>query len=400
MTMKRLTGAAVALASSLAMAAGFELDGQDARSVGMGNAVTALTDDASAVYYNPAGLAGRKGLDVSLGGTLLFPSVSFKSDNTGATTTTKSSVATPINAYVSYGVLDDLTVAIGLTTPFGASALWPAGWEGAGKALTSSVQVFNINPSIAYRLHPRFKLGAGLQITRGTVYIERGLDFIDSQGTVKLGGDAWGLGWNAGFQMDLYENKVLLGGTWRSSVPLAFSGRAHFDGVPAAFQANLADQAITSNITLPDVATFGIAWKILPELRVAFDVHWTQWSTFQKLEIDFANSALTNPLAKRWRDPASLHLGAEYDINEAFSARAGFTYDPTPSPSETLTADLPDASRVRVTVGGTWRSTFGLRVSASYQYVGLLPQTSTAAGFSGTYSGSAHEVALSVGYRF
>lgn len=399
MNTHRIVVAVLTLAAASSLGAGFRLETHGARASGMAGAVSALIDDASGIYYNPAGIVGRKGLDASLGVTLVIPSIAFQSDNTGMATSALTKLSTPVNFYASYGITEDLAVGLGIFTPFGAGAQWPDTWEGAGRALTSSVQTFDFNPTIAWRIHPRFKIAAGFQAIRGTVLIERGLNFIDSAGKVTLGGDAWGFGWNAGFQLDVWENKVWIGATWRSATTMNFEGRAHFSDIPLEFQARLADQPIKSKVILPDVATFGVGVRPTDKLRVGLDVNATTWGSFRELLISFENPDLTNPLPKHWVDSASVHLGAEYDVTTAISARLGFAFDPTVSPANTLTPDLPDATRVRITAGAGWRSTFGLSVDLAYQFVLLTPATSTAPGFSGTYTGSAQVIALNVGYR-
>lgn len=397
--MKRNFFACVVLISSSVLAGGFRLDGQDAQAMGMGNAVTASASGASAVYFNPAGLSGVKGFDALVGVSLILPKVSFTSIASGATTSTKSSVSNPINAYVSYGITDDLAVAVGFYTPFGASAQWPAGWEGSSKSLTSNVQTFDINPAVSYRVLPRLKLGAGLQITRGTVFLERGLDFLDSQGKVQVGGDAWGLGWTAGIQGEVVEKRLFLGASWKSAVPLAFKGRAHFVDVLESFQSRLADQPASADVTLPHVGAVGVSFSPIDSLRFGLDANFVTWSSFQKLEIKFEKGELTNPLPKKWTNQVSVHAGAEYKVNDAFAVRLGAIYDPTGSPQDTVTPDLPDATRVRVAVGAGWKSDFGLRADFAYQLVVLLSQPSTAPGIAGTYSGMAHVFALNVGFK-
>jgi long-chain fatty acid transport protein len=365
----------------------------------MGAAVTALSDDSSAIYYNPAGLAGRPGLEAQAGISLIVPSLSFTNDATSITTSVQTKPSTPFNVYASYGVLDDLSVGVGVFVPFGSSASWPAGWEGAGRALSSSVQVFDVNPTVAWQVHPRFRVGAGFQVFLGAVSIERGLNFVDSQGRVQLGGSATGYGWNAGFQLDVYEDQVFLGGSYRSGAPMAFTGRAHFADVPLEFQSRLADQAIRSNITLPEVASVGIGIKPSKKLRVGLDVTAVTWETFKELKIEFENPDLTNPLPKRWNSVASIHVGGEYDVTDAWRARLGFGFDPTGTPRDTLTPDLPDATRFRFSAGAGWKSPFGLFADLAYQFVFLVPIVSTAPGFAGTYAGSAQVLALNLGYR-
>jgi long-chain fatty acid transport protein len=395
---KTLTVCAV-LAASTSFASGFRLEGHSARALGMGTAVTALIDDSSALYYNPAGLAGRKGLEVQAGGSLIFPSLSFASDATSATTPVAPRLSTPVNAYATYGLLDTLTLGVGVFVPFGSSASWPTGWEGAGRALTSTVQIFDINPTVAWQIHPRFRVGAGFQVFLGSVFIERGLNFVESQGTVQLGGRATGFGWNAGFQLEVYEDLVFLGGSYRSGAAMGFTGSSHFANVPLEFQSRLKDQPISANITLPDVASVGLGIKASKKLRLGIDVTAVTWSSFKELKIEFQDAALTNPLPKRWDSVASVAVGGEYDVTDAFRGRLGFSFDPTGTPANTLTPDLPDATKFRFSAGAGWTSSFGLFADLGYQFIFLVPIRSSAPGFSGTYSGSAHVLALNVGFR-
>ncbi|MEW6433931.1 MAG: outer membrane protein transport protein [Myxococcota bacterium] len=388
----------VVLAASSSFASGFRLEGHGARALGMGAAVTALTDDSSALYYNPAGLAGRKGLELQAGISLIIPSLAFTSDNTSATTWVNTRLSTPFNLYATYGLFENLTLGVGMFVPFGSSASWPTGWEGAGRALTSTVQVFDINPSLAWQVHPRLRIGGGFQVFLGSVFIERGLNFVDSQGLVQLGGSATGFGWNMGFQLELCEDRLYLGGSYRSGAPMAFRGNSHFVDVPLEFQSRLKDQPITSDITLPDVASIGIGVKASDKLRVGIDVTAVTWATFKELKIEFEEPALTNPLPKRWDTVASIALGGEYEVTDAWRARLGFGFDPTGTPRDTLTPDLPDATKFRFSGGAGWKSSFGLFADLAYQFVFLVPIASTAPGFSGTYAGSAHAVALNVGY--
>jgi long-chain fatty acid transport protein len=396
---KKLAVVAAVLAATSSFASGFRLEGQSARAVGMAGAVTALIDDSSALYYNPAGLAGRKGLEAQAGINLVVPALAFTSDNTGDTTWVNTKLSTPFNAYASYGIVEQLSLGVGFFVPFGSSASWPKAWEGAGRALTSSVQVFDINPTLAWQVHPRFRIAVGFQVFLGSVSIERGLNFVDSMGLVQLGGGATGFGWNAGFQLELLEERLYLGGAWRGGAPMAFTGNAHFVDVPLEFQSRLKDQGISSNITLPDVASVGLGIKASKQLRVSIDVTAVTWQTFKELKIEFEDPALTNPLPKNWDSTASIAVGGEYDINDAWRARMGFSFDPTGTPANTLTPDLPDATRFRFSAGAGWKSSFGLFADLAYQFVFLVPNTSTAPGFSGTYAGSAQVIALNVGYR-
>jgi long-chain fatty acid transport protein len=77
--------------------------------------------------------------------------------------------------------------------------------------------------------------------------------------------------------------------------------------------------------------------------------------------------------------------------------RLGASYDPIPSPQDTLTPDLPDANRYKASAG-VGLNFQPVRVDLGYQYVFLSDTESTAPGFEGTYSGTGHVLGLTVGY--
>ena len=397
--MNKLTAAWLMLLSTVAFGAGFKLDVHGSRATGMAGAVTSFIDDPSAIYYNPAGIAGRKGFGIQAGVTLVIPMLSFTHADDGDVTSSPLNVSPPPHAHITFGITDDLSIGIGVFSPFGAAGHWPADWEGRFKAIKSSLQTFDINPTIAYRLHPRLKLGLGYNAVRGTLVIERGLNFVDSEGKVELGGGAWGFGWNAGLQVEIVENHLWFGASFRSPVTMRFEGNAHFTNVPTEFGGRLKDQPITGRVVLPTQANFGFSIKPTDNLRLALDADYVEWSSFTDLTINFENPDLTVPLQKRWVDQVSVHVGGEFNPTKSVAVRLGFVYDPTPSPRYTLTPDLPDSTRLKVTAGVGWQHESGFGVDLGYQFVVLTGADSFAPGFAGTYSGTAQVIGLTLTYR-
>ncbi len=401
--MKKLLAVVISL-SAPAFAAGFRIDTQAGRATGMGSAVSAFIDDSSANFYNPAGLTTRgKGFEVMAGDTLIIPQLKFTGED-GNTTSSSFQVSPPPHLYARAGLFDELAVGIGFFVPYGASGNWPPDWVGQYRAKHSSLQTYNLNVNLAYQPHRRISFAAGVSVIRGTVFIERNLNFVDNvedtPGTVELGGSAWGVGFNGGVRLEAIEDLLYVGGSIRSSSNLIFTGRSHFSNIPTEFQSRIYDQPIRAGVTLPVTGQFGLGFKLFKKLRAAIDVTYVGWSSFRELRIEFQdNPDLTVPLPKRWFDTASLHLGLEYDVTQSIQARVGFVYDPTPSPSDTLTPDLPDASRIKVSAGIGYTHPSGLFADLGFQFVALLSQRSTAPGFPGTYSGTAQVISLSIGFR-
>lgn len=410
--MKKVLSAVTLLAAGAAHAAGFAIDTQSGRATAMSTASTAITTDASSVFYNPAGLLGVEAIDLQLGVTPIMPRLKFTS-SAGTETTSRFRVSPPPHVYAAIRPSEKLAAGIGVFTGYGARSSWPEGWEGDDLSLSSYVATFNINPSVAYAPLPWVKLGAGFQAVRGILELERALGFGDSVGQIKIGGADWGFGYNAGFVVDVPKlpRKVSFGMHYRSKVKFAMQGSADFQGpgggaVPAAFASRLDDQPVTLDVTTPWSLQVGAGVQVTDKLLLSADGHLVGWRRFPELFFDFQeNDDLDNRLRKEWENTWNWHLGAEYLATEKLALRAGAMYDPAPTPrddsgaSPTLTPDLPDSNRVKGTLGVGYDAK-PFRADLGYQFIVLTGlRSSTPTGFRGEYSGTAHVFSVTVGYR-
>jgi long-chain fatty acid transport protein len=91
------------------------------------------------------------------------------------------------------------------------------------------------------------------------------------------------------------------------------------------------------------------------------------WSSFKTLAITLPGGT-QQVIEEDYKNTTSLRVGAEYKFPHTPAAvRAGFIYDPTPIPTQTLTAQLPDANRKDITVGGSYGfGDYGVHASLLY----------------------------------
>ncbi|MCP3161848.1 outer membrane protein transport protein [Myxococcus sp. QH3KD-4-1] len=386
------------LAAGVSQAAGFQIDTQSARATGLGNAATAWMEDSSAIYSNAANILGVKTLDITVGDTGILPLLEFTPTG-GSTQGQKLTVSPPPHVFAVFRPFEKLAFGVGAYAPYGARSHWEDDFVGRFRGQQSNLAAYYINPTVAYQLHDAIRVGAGVDIVRSTVEIRRALNFLDSEGSVHLGGGAWGVGFNAGLQAELLPGELTLGVHYRSSVAVTFEGQADFQNIPVEFQQRMTDQRVSADVTFPATLAIGLAFYPMERLTVALDAQVTYWSSFEALAIEFPDTpALNNPIAKTWSTKAKYHLGAEYAVTPQLQARAGLVADLSPSPSETLTPDLPDADRFKVAIGAGYTTPSGLRADVGYQFVFLADTESTAPGMEGNYSGSAHVLGVTLGY--
>ena len=119
-------------------------------------------------------MAQLPGLQVYTGGNVVSGDTSFTS-TTGARAhgVTPGTVANPPTSTfyltsslrdLGVGPLENLTVGIGLTAPFGLLISYPTSGPLAEVATRASLPLLDIKPTAAYRLTPYLSVGAGLDI--------------------------------------------------------------------------------------------------------------------------------------------------------------------------------------------------------------------------------------------
>jgi long-chain fatty acid transport protein len=103
-----------------------------------------------------------------------------------------------------------------------------------------------------------------------------------------------------------------------------------------------------------------------------------------------------------YEDTVTIRVGAEYKMKKA-AVRAGYTYDPTPIPPTTASAQLPDGNRHAISAGGSYSlGNYDVHLALTY----LPPASQTTSDeeympvFKGTYEITAFVAALSLTGKF
>jgi long-chain fatty acid transport protein len=374
---KRLAALAVGvvLAPDVALASGFHIDEQDARATGRAGAVIASTNNASAIYYNPAGIADLNGVHVDLGGALVRPDAEFTSAENGATTAANADNVLIPQAFVSWRLSELAAVGIGVYAPFGLRLDWPASSPGRTNIRQADLRTYFIAPTVGFNLSrwaPGLSLGAGVDLVPAGVRLDRDILFGSDVGTVAIDGSAFGVGGRAGISFRPPSLPAFAFGlSYRSPVKLAFSGEADFDA-PLAYRASLPpDGDIDTSITLPQSVNVGVVASPVPELELEVDLNWRGWSSYDKLQVELPDGSALRE-AKDWHNSFTLRVGGEYTFAERWSVRAGAVWDQAPVPSNRLDFQVPDVDRVDVALGFGARVTEQVSVDLGAIYV--LPQ--------------------------
>jgi long-chain fatty acid transport protein len=285
---------------------------------------------------------------------------------------------------------------VGFNAPFGGGLTWPDAWRGRYELVAMNLQVLGGHLAASYQVTPTFSLGLTGSVYSASVSLDKHLDLVDHDGTASLAGSGFGFG--GGLGAWYAPNKsVRVGFVGKLPVATTLKGRAHFENVPAAFNAALQDQAIESKLTLPGKLGLGAEVRVAA-YRLYADAEYTAWSSFQSFAVDFESVGTPDVnQARDWANSLTGRVGAERDFG-LNTVRAGVMVDGAASPANTLSPSLPDSTRVGASLG--YGRTFGgVQLDLAYQFVLCVPRGSTGEALPANNSASAHLFALSFSYR-
>jgi len=421
-----------------ALAAGYGLREFSADAMGSAYAGSSATaSDASYQAYNPAAVAGVVQSDFSITAIDILPTSS------ASYATARTSAGTPISGstnpagFISDAVVPEIaarmrlgnqwSAGIVVYAPWGLSTDYPINSAGRYYALATKLTTVNITPSIAYEISPGFTIAAGVQAEYAKGKLSSAIDIGTLgaslavpgaipgafDGTAKLSASSWGAGFVVGLLAHPADN-VTAGLSYHSIVQHDLSGVIDYTldsaGLGNAIKSAtglFTDSRGSAGLTTPDSVNFGLRSDITSQLTGLFELDWTNWEHFHQLQVISANPKQPADItAANWRSSWFGSIGAEYQLERQWSIRAGMAYDQTPIPSSTLNLRIPDADRVTLAAGATYRVSDNTEVKIAYEHLFVagryISQNPTQPGnaLRGTLMGTSQSSVNSVGLQF
>jgi long-chain fatty acid transport protein len=418
-----VAAAVAVLPTTFAHASGFQLFEQSAS--GLGNAYAgqaAGVKDASALFFNPAGLTRLDGKQFVLAGNFIGIGTTFT--NNGSTRPSLGGTTIPVplgseggdaggwvplpNAYFSWQAAQKVWVGVGVGVPFGLETDWASDWMGRFHALNSKIETINVNPSIAFKVNDQFSIGAGVsyqhlkaRLTQAVPYggvsygvaasvggaaaaagiLQQlgGLAGLAREGEAVIEGDSNAWGFNVGAQLRLGE-RGRFGATYRSKIDHDLDGDATFGNAPsfatsgplgalgAGLNARFANGPVTAKVNLPDTFSLALAYEG-EKVELLADWTWTGWSSIQALEIQRSDGTALSSVPLNFEDTWRAGVGGNVKLNETWLLRLGMAYDKAPVQDQYRTPRLPDNDRVWAAGGFQWKVSKNSAIDLSYAHI-------------------------------
>jgi long-chain fatty acid transport protein len=405
----RLLLAMVITATGTSASAAYFQIAEDSAS-GVGNAFAggaAIAEDASTVWYNPAGMTRLNGAQFVMAGHLIDPSFKASVNSASAITTfpisggggdAGESALVP-NLYYTRPITSDFSIGASINAPFGLATEYDSTWAGRYHTIRSDIKTVNFNFSGAYKLNDTLSMGAGINYQMVDAELTQAVDFAtlctigaggafsgacgagagfnpnsnpnDGSAKVTADSDAWG--YNFGF-LAQFQNDLRVGLAYRSKMEHSLSG--NFDiTTPAnaatfAGLANLVNSGATADVTFPETLSLSIFKQLGSRWAVMADVTRTKWSSLPELRIKFDSGQSDSVVTLNLKDAYRYSVGATYKPGGAWMFRGGIALDETPVPSDADgTPRLPDGDRTWFSIGAGLQASPTLSFDFGYAYI-------------------------------
>jgi long-chain fatty acid transport protein len=355
----------------------------------MAGASTAAPVDFGASYWNPAILSGLEEPEFLLGSALAFPSIHLQSgipaDSIGGVlpitgrygeARSNSGVAPGLATGFSFRMTDDSPVTFGLgvfglvggSVNFPGSAQTPVlgprqppKYFGVGP-IYSNVSLLSIAPMVSLQLTDRLAMGGGPIITSGTPSFNpaffapgpkdsNGLPTFPSATNSRAD-------WGAGFQLGLFyelSQDWNLGFSYKSPV---WQEKWNFN----TSTPNLAGRTIGIQAGLPEILSWGVAYKGLPKTLIDVDLRY----------IDYANTPLFGTKVVDgglgWQSVFAVAMGVQYKATEKLSLLGGYLYNTNPVRNETtlFNVQAPGIITNTLSLGSSYNVTEDITASIAW----------------------------------
>jgi long-chain fatty acid transport protein len=360
----------------------------------MGGAATAAPiDSAGALYWNPAAITGLESSDMGFGAEVLIPRTTITShlnansfgpglpaQNMTGTTGGNNGVFTipsfglvykPDDSPITYGFGLFALGGFGANYPVNKSnpvlnAQFPNGF-GVGP-LYSNYQALQLAPTIAYKLTDEWSVGVQLNLDLADLALAPGVFGIPTLIQTPLGqGPVYGDATHArsrvggGFQAGVYYAPVDIDWSFGAS----FKSPQWFETFtyPTVTPTGQADEART-NFDFPMIASIGTAYRGVERLLVAFDLRYVGFrETNGYRQTGFDSLGAFRGLG--YQDVVALSLGAQYQLTDQLSARAGYSFNMNPMGNSVTSYNVASPLNIQnsLALGLSYNVTKSLKIS-------------------------------------
>ncbi len=392
-------------------ASGFQLNEFGAKAMGMGGAFTAVANDPSTIFFNPAGISQLNGFNLAFGSNIITLGTTFRGPSPAITEhKLKDQIFTPIIMQTTYQIDDKLTLGLALGNPFGLGTKWDENWVGRYLTTEIEIRVFSSPLIASYKIMENLSIGGGINFNYADVIIAKKVNFAPfatTDGNIHIEGDDFSLGYTFGILYKPIDN-LNLGLGYRSKVKYNFTGTTKAEA-NSQLLSRLPKGKTEAKLTTPENLSLGIAYKY-DNLLLSIDYQYVGWSSYDSLNINFTESNIVSKSYRGFKNSYIVRFGVDYTLTDIMNIYGGIYYDKSPVKDELLDPTLPDANRVGYSLGFGYKFNNNIFIDFSYLFLRMIERkitnsevnysglTGAVSPFNGVYNSYANLFSLTLKY--
>jgi long-chain fatty acid transport protein len=394
-----------------ALAGGFIVMEQSARAAGMGSLAGSSDSDPSRMFWNPAALSDLRGTNFSFGTTVILPEVRFNGISPAQTESRSTpQVLFPPNFYLTHTFRGRFGVGLSVNFPYAERLEWGSDWTGSTIATRSEIRVASVRAAISIPVGHSTSIGGAVIVNVPKLSIAwRVPSGVDSSAAIRSidGNGSPAFRFQVGILHEILDG-ITVSLAYRNPVSLRInSGQVSSQDASSGSGSTVIGDFLTT-IQLPHEFESGLSWQPCSGFVLSARGSIGLWSALKEQSLEFGPAPTRNAAVPlHWRNSASASAGFEFLLGGT-ALRAGYRWEQSPVPDETLSPVLPDADAHGFSIGLGYHVEEGLVLDFSFSRLEARERkitashTLTSAGvpFNGLYSGRTTSVGLNISYSW
>lgn len=297
---------------------------------------TAVVNDATASYYNPAALVLIKNPQIIPQGTVAYFRTRFSGQSTLLSTDMTQTGSSSSNThyyspalYLGVPTTDRLILGLAIVTNSANRSVDENSILRYVQA-NNNIQDYDVVPALALKVNEIFSVGAGINFSYANFDLRPiigfpGSNIADSQNSNES--DGFGMGGNIGFLVKP-SSATVVGFNYRSLTTYRLSGKSTYEGSPAVVSNNYRFKLWT-----PARSVFSINHFFTPKFGFIGTLQYIQWNTLTNVHVygiaspaGILNGSIPYYLRNTWLFTA----GSHYHFSPKWVLRVAASYNQSP----------------------------------------------------------------------
>lgn len=338
--------------------------------------ITARANDASTVFWNPAGITRMDKPELMMQASLAAMDSKFnvkESNRSGGDADSDFKILPVPGVYYAHPLNERWSAGVSLTAPAGFGNDYGNTWSGRYLTEYSELAFVALTGTVGYKLTDQWSVGGGpIVLYADSTNQARINKLIGSDAKVKLEEDGFGFGWQLGLMYDISDT-ARIGAVYRAAIDMDLSGEPDFKYLGPVLEDILQMQGLLGrdvdvDFEVPQQVQVGYFQQFKNDWSFTLDAIWFDTSEFGIESVSIGADRLSLPAEFKDAWAFTVGLRHEYRPDLAFSVGAAYLTSPASQSKRSLALPLDRVFGIGAGVEWQWN---GFEIHSSLNYFNL-----------------------------